>query len=152
MTIRIVVGVVVLGFGTVVVLQLEGAVEVLAWEVLMVIALVTMARRAWPGRPEKLPALIGGRGLPFEGRPLRLLAALELEVGAAIDPRLSGDARLRRRLRDLAHHRVERRGRRAAGEEMRRLLGEADWQDLTETDRALDLSRVERLADRIEAL
>jgi hypothetical protein len=149
---RLLFGAVILGLGSLVVFQLEGAARLAAWEILITMDVLAMSWRAWPERPGRVGGLIGGDHLGIESRPLRLLASLELEVGAAIDPRLSGDRVLRRRLFDLVRHRAAHQGGEVETGEMRRLLGDAAWRHLFEDDGPLDMERVEHLVERIEAI
>lgn len=146
---RILAGVVVLAIGAAVTLLLEGVAMVVAWEVLMVAAILVVVRDAWPERPRKVPALIGGGEEPL-GRPLRVLASLELEIAGAADPRLSGELPLRSRLLKLLHHRAGLVDQTLHPERGRRLLGEPAWRKLAEEDGSLDLDQIEELIDKIE--
>jgi hypothetical protein len=148
---RSLVALVVLGMGTVVALQLDGPVMVAAWAVVTVVGVVSMTRRAWPDHPSPTAALRGG-GTGPEARPLRLLASLELEVAAALDPRLSGDRPLRRRLIGLIRHRAGIRAATVPDAVGCRLVGETAWRSLVGRVGPLDLEQVEELVGRLEEI
>ena len=74
------------------------------WVAVVAVGFVIVSGRRWPRPPVPAPPLIGSGAL--HGRSPRLLRGIELEVAAAVDPRLGGDARLQRRLTELARHRL----------------------------------------------
>lgn len=129
----------------------DGAVRVVGWEAVMVAAIYLAVREAGPDRRRKVPPLFGG-GAERWTLPPRVLAPLELEIAAAVDPHLSGERPLRTRLLTLLRHRAGFTGETVDPERGRRLLGEGPWRSLMEEDGPLNLDAIEELTDRIEAI
>lgn len=143
-------GVTVLAVGAGVAFLADGAARVVGWEAMMVAAIYLVAREAWPDRRRKVPPLFGA-GAELWTLPARVLAPLELEIAAAVDPHLSGERPLRSRLMTLLRHRAGS-GEAVDPDQGRRLLGEGAWRNLVEEDGPLNLDEIEELTDRIEAI
>lgn len=144
-------GVAVLAIGTAGAFLLEGAAMVLVWEAVMVAAIYLVAREAWPDRSRKTPPLFGGGG-ELWSLPPRVLASLELEIAAAVDPHLSGERPLRSRLLTLLSHRAGTADGSIRPDRGRRLLGDRAWRILAEEEGSMELEEIEELTDRIEAI
>lgn len=148
---RTLLGVAVLGVGTGLAYLADGAARVVGWEAVMVAAIYLVVREAWPDRRHKVPPLFGG-GAELWTLPPRVLAPLELEVAAAVDPHLSGERPLRSRLLMLLRHRAGLTTDPVDPDRGRRLVGERAWRNLMEEDGSLNLDEIEELTDRIEAI
>lgn len=144
-------GVAVLAVGTGCAFLLDGAARMVVWEAVMVAAIYLVVREAGPDRRRKVPPLFGGDGRPWTPPP-RVLAPLELEIAAAVDPHLSGERPLRRRLLTLLGHRAGLTVDPVDPDRGRGLVGERAWRNLTEEDGSLNLDEIEELTDRIEAI
>lgn len=143
-------GVTVLAVGAGVAYLADGAARVVGWEAVMVAAIYLVIRESWPDRRRKVPPLFGG-GPKLWTLPPRVLAPLELEIAAAVDPHLSGEP-LRGRMLTLLRHRAGLTGEAVDPERGRRLLGERAWRSLAEEDGSLSPDEIEELTDRIEAI
>lgn len=119
------------------------------WLILLAVAAGVAGWRALAGAPPKAPPLFGEDLTPVRSGDYGLMA-VELEVAGAIDPRLGGDRRLQRRLLAIANHRV--RQERANDEHLRQRLGESAWEYLTGPEKPIELSELDDLIERIEAL
>jgi hypothetical protein len=119
---RIAAGVVLLGLATFVVVQFERPASIVFWEVVVALGAVAVGWKRWPDAPGRVPSLGAGEG--FGRRSVQTLAPLELELAAAVDPRLGGDRLVRRRLISLAESRAGRPAGSMREAEARRLLGD----------------------------
>lgn len=151
MTRRVALGLVLVGLATVVLVQFERPASIALWVVLVVTALVVAGWRQWPDRPESSPSLVPP---PARGRrrPPLQLAAVELEVAAAVDPLLGGERPMRRRLVRLTEQRagmpVGSMDRAAASE----LLGSEACAVLFEPTAPLTVEGLEKIVTGIERL
>lgn len=119
---RLAAGVVLLGLATFVVVQFERPASIVFWEVVVALGAVAVGWRRWPDAPRREPSLGGGDD--FGPRFVQTLAPLELELAAAVDPRLGGDRLVRRRLISLAESRTGLPAGSLREAEARRLLGD----------------------------
>lgn len=151
MTRRVAAGLVLVGLATVILVQLERPASIALWVVLVVAGLVVAGWRQWPDRPESSPSLVPS---PARGRrrPPLQLAAVELEVAAAVDPLLGGERPMRRRLVRLTEQRagmpVGSLDRAAVSE----LLGSEAGELLFEPAAAMTVEGLERIVSGIERL
>jgi hypothetical protein len=148
---RVAAGLVLTGLATIILVELERPASIALWVVLVVAALVVAGWRRWPERPDSSPSLVPS---PVRGRrrqPLQL-AALELEVAAAVDPLLGGERPMRRRLARLTEQRagmpVGSLDRVTASE----LLGPESGARLLEPAAPLTVEGLEEIVTRIERL
>lgn len=120
---RVAAGVVLLGLATLVVVQFERPASIVLWEVVVALGALAVGWNRWPDAPGRVPSLGPGGG-GFGRRTVQTLATLELELAAAIDPRLGGDRLVRRRLISLVESRTGRPAGSLREAEARRLLGD----------------------------
>lgn len=144
-------GLVILGCAAVALIQLDIPLSVIAWEIVVLAALVTVGWRRWPRRPRKTTSLMN-QAHRVDGRQPNTLASLELEIAAATDPRLAGDRVLRHRLLSLLHHRAGLPDGPVEGAHGRRIIGDAAWAALVEEEGPMDPDTVDELVGRIEAI
>lgn len=132
----------IVGIAAIVLVQLDGAAELVVWEVVLVVAVVVVAWRRWPAPP----APAGGMTILAPRPPARRphsLVSIELEVSGAVDPALAGAQRLRRRLGDLVEHRV--------GAAPPPGVVDGELREILETRRdVLTVEEVEAAVDRLE--
>lgn len=114
----------------------------LAWVLIVPLTLLVVSRRRWPRSPGAAPSLIGPA--PIGGGRRHLLRELELEISSALDSRLGGDTRLRRRLIELVRYRAGL----DEGVDPERVAAAVGGVP----DGPLTLEGVEELVDRIEKL
>jgi hypothetical protein len=151
MTRRVAAGLVLVGLATGILVQFERPTSIVLWVVLVVAALVVAGWRRWPDRPESSPSLVPSPARARRRPPLQL-AALELEVAAAVDPLLGGERPMRRRLVRLTEQRA---GipvgslDRAAGSE---LLGSEACALLFEPSASMTVEGLEKIVAKIERL
>jgi hypothetical protein len=144
-------GVVLVGLATVILVQFERPASIALWVVLVVAALVVAGWRRWPDRPESSPSLVPTSERGRRRQPLQL-AALELEVAAAVDPLLGGERPMRRRLVRLTEQRAgipTGSLDRAVGSE---LLGPEACTLLFEPSASISVEGLEKIVARIERL
>lgn len=144
---RTVLAVLVLAATAVVVLAL-GAPP-LAWELMLVTALLVVTWRRWPRDPPRHPALFGSDPRWRIGSKGGL-GLVELEVMGAVSAELGTATMVRRRLVGLVSHRASLTGP-PSDDEGRRLVGEEAWSILT-ADGPLTPAELETLVGRIERL
>lgn len=122
---------------------------VLMWEAAVALTVIGAVGGRWPTWPAPVPALVSS--LVVGARPHRPVAPLEMEVMAAVDPALGGDARLRHRLTTLAEHRAGLEAGALDSDSGPELLGPDLWAALDGTG-PLRLKDVQLVVARLEAL
>lgn len=143
------VGVALVGLAAMMVVQLDGTAELVAWEVLLLVSVVALGWGRWPPSPEPAGSLVAFEHVP-PARRVKSLSTIESEIAGAIDETLGSAAQVRKRLSSLICRRVGvERLDDAAG---RRLLGDEAWSVLTATRDTMDLSEVELVVARLEQM
>lgn len=142
------VGVVVVGAAAIVVVQLDGTAELVAWEVMLATAVVALSWSRWPSGPDPAGALIDARPMLPVRRP-RSLAAVEVEVSGAVNETLAMAEQVRRRLMTLA---TDMAGEDLDEERGRELIGVSGWAILTGDSDVMELTDIESIVDRLEQL
>ena len=151
MTRRVAAGLVLLGLATVVLVQFERPASIALWVVLVVAALVVAGWRQWPHRPESSPSLVPPAPSRRRRPPIQL-AAVELEVAAAVDPLLGGERPMRRRLVRLAEQRSGRPVGSLDREAASDLLGPEACELLFEPAATMTVEDLEKIVTGIERL
>lgn len=151
MTRRIAAGLVLVGLATVILVQFDRPASIVMWVILVVAGLMVAGWQRWPDRPESSPSLVAAPSRGRRRQPIQL-AALELEVAAAVDPLLGGERPLRRRLVRL----TEQRAGMAVGSLDRgtgsELLGSEASALLFEPAESMTEEGLEKILTRIEQL
>lgn len=140
-----------LGIATVALVQFDRPASIALWVLVVAAAVMVAGWRRWPARPTSSPSLLPPPSHARRRHALPL-AALELEVAAAVDPRLGGERPLRRRLVRLAEQRA---GMAAGTLEMAdgvTLLGGEAAAYLLESSANMTAEELERVLERIERL
>lgn len=120
----------------------RGVAPLVVWEAAVSTLLLLVLYRSRPRGPASVrPLILADPGFPRASH--HTLGVLEMEIADALDPRLGGDQRLRRRLHRLAT------GRRGVEEAVTGpILGPVDAEP--SGPGSLDLDEIERLLEQIE--
>lgn len=137
----------IIGLSAIVVVQLDGAAEIVAWEALLLVAVFVLARRRWPSSPPSPGSLFSPAPREPARRP-RSLAAIEMEMSSAVDPALGGARQLRHRLESLARHRADL----GDGGDLRTVVDEETWRILHDADDVVPMDEMEAVVARLERL
>ncbi|HSJ35429.1 MAG TPA: hypothetical protein VLB85_10280 [Acidimicrobiia bacterium] len=148
---RLATAAVLVGIATVVLVQFDWPASIALWALVVIAAVVAVGWRRWPARPGPSPSLLPSPSHARRRQALPL-AAMELEVAAAVDPRLGGERPLRRRLVRLTE---ERAGMAAGSLDMASgvaLLGGEAAAALLESSATMTAEELEQILERIERL
>lgn len=135
----------------VVMVRFQGPAAVALWILLVTASAVVMGWRRWPRPPPSAPSLTAPPP-PGRRRAPQSVAALELEMEAAVEPRLGGERMVRRRLARLAEHRAGLAAGALDSGTAARLLGEAAAAAMFEPGGAVRPDELERMVERVEGL